>query len=119
MDYTTITQQTDQGVSVHTGFPNPAIDASLQGLNLNTLLIQNGASTFMMRIAGDDWQALGIWNSDIALIDRALQPRSGDIVVWLHEGSFALSYLPNAPKQASIWGVVTAIIHQFRATRHD
>ena len=45
-----------QGVSVHDGFPNPATDAALQSLNLNQLLIKNGASTYFMRLASNDWQ---------------------------------------------------------------
>lgn len=114
MDYSVVTQQSHQGISIHTGFPNPAIDASLQNLDLNTLLVRHSASTFMMRISGDDWQGLGIWHGDIALVDRALRPQPNDIVVWAHEDMFVISYLSTVSKEATIWGVVTAIIHQYR-----
>lgn len=114
MDHSTITQQEDQGISIHTGFPNPAIDAGLQALNLNKLLIKNGASTFMMRVRGDDWQSLGIWHDDIALVDRAVRPQRNDIAIGIHEGNFLMGHLPAMPKQAIVWGVVTTIIHQYR-----
>src|SRR4030095_17150265 len=82
------------GVSVHTGFPNPATDASLQGIDLNKLLIQNGASTFLMRVSGNDWQAVGIWDGDLAIIDRALGPKKTDLIIWIHRDEFAISAHP-------------------------
>lgn len=114
MYHSTVTQQEGQGISIHTGFPNPAIDASLQSLNLNTLLIKNGASTFMMRVKGDDWQDIGIWHDDVALVDRAVQPRGNDIVIGIHEDDFLIGHLSTMPKQAVVWGVVTTVIHQYR-----
>ncbi len=101
-------------VSVHTGFPNAADDARLQALNLNTLLIPNPYSTYHFRVAGDQWHKIGIFNNDIALIDRALKPQPQDIVVWVYEGEFALSIYKHTPKQAAIWGVVSATVHQLR-----
>jgi DNA polymerase V len=107
------------GVSVHTGFPNPATDAARRnGLNLSQLLIQNSASTFMMRIAGGNWQYLGIFNDDIILIDRSLGPRHNDLVVWWNDGDFAISEFARMQPGATVWGVVTATIHEFRKTAH-
>lgn len=103
------------GVSIHTGFPNPATDASLQGIDLNKLLIQNGTSTFMMHIDGDDWQAVGIFDGDLALIDRAFGPRTTDLVVWIHDDDFAISPHHTLPEGGEVWGVVTAVIHQYRS----
>ncbi len=60
------------GVSVHDGFPNPATDATIQPIDLNKLLIKNSAATYMMRVTGDHWQRLGIFNSDIVIVDRAV-----------------------------------------------
>src|SRR6266702_3138234 len=83
-----------QDVSVHTGFPNPATDNARYGnLYLNKLLIQNNASTFLMRIAGNDWQHFGILNDDIAIIDRSLRPQPNDLVIWWYDGDFAISEL--------------------------
>ena len=103
-----------QGVSVHTGFPNPAIDTAMRGLDLNQLLIHNSVSTYMMHISGDDWQDIGIFAGDLALIDRAVDVQVTDLVVWHAGGEFALSVKPRVPVDAIIWGVVTAVIHQYR-----
>lgn len=110
-------EQVPSGVSVHAGFPNPAADRSLDNLDLHQLLVPRPASTFLFRIAGNDWQDLGIFDGDVAVIDRALSARNGDIVAWWNEpaGEFALSHAKHMPAEASQWGVVTAVIHQLRS----
>ncbi len=105
-------------VSVHTGFPNAADDARLQPLNLNTLLIRNPYSTYHFRVAGNQWQSIGIFNNDIALIDRALKPQLQDIVVWIHQGEFALSIYKYTPKHATVWGVVSATIRHLKGPKN-
>ncbi len=104
------------GVSVHRGFPNPAADKAFKTLDLNQLLVEHTASTYYFRIAGNDWQDIGIFDGDIAIIDRALDARGNDIVVWWRADSseFAISACSKMPKDASMWGVLTATIHQFR-----
>jgi len=104
----------DQGVAIHTGFPNPAIDASLKDLDLNTLLISHTAATYFMEVAGDDWRDLGIFAGDIAIIDRAVTAYSNDIVAWWHQDSFMLSHLHQVPKNAAVFGTITATIHRFK-----
>jgi SOS-response transcriptional repressor LexA len=105
-----------KGVSIHAGFPNPAADKSLGELNLNQLLVQNTASTFLFRLRGSEWESLGIFDGDIAIVDRALTPRKTDLVIWWseHIETFAISKRQAAPPNATIWGVVTTVIHQFR-----
>ena len=111
-------QSTEQpGVAIHAGFPNPAADKSLAALNLNQLLVQRSASTYMFRVRGHEWRRLGIFDGDLAIVDRALDARRSDLVVWWREGgeAFAISLRPDVPEQATVWGVVTSVIHQFRA----
>ncbi len=104
----------NENVSVHDGFPNAATDTSLQSLDLNTLLIRNSVSTYFIRLSGDDWQKLGIFHGDIAINDRALTIKSGDIVAWHQDSELAISYRAEIPKNATTWGVIAAIIHQYR-----
>jgi DNA polymerase V len=108
--------QTD-GVSVHTGFPNPAIDGRLAALDLNQLLIRHAASTYMFRVRGHEWEGAGVFDGDIAIIDRALDPRKNDTVLWWSEGGgeFSISKHAGMPKDATLWGVITATIHQLRS----
>lgn len=110
------TSSTPDGVSVHTGFPNPAADTSLQTLDFNRLLVQHSGSTFMFRIQGNQWEGAGVFDGDIAVVDRALDPRTNDVVIWWDEarGEFAVSSYSQLPPTANCWGVVTSTVHQFR-----
>lgn len=102
------------GVSVHDGFPNPATDASQQGIDLNQLLIHHSTSTYFMRIQGNEWARQGIFAGDMLLVDRAIPPRGNDPAVWIKDDRFALSPKHKIPEQAEVWGSVTAVIHQYR-----
>lgn len=103
-----------KGVSVHGGFPNPAADASLQGIDLNKVLISNSISTYLMRIEGNNWQSIGIFAGDLVIIDRALDARRADLVIWILHDDFAISPRHALPQDAMVWGVVTSVIHQYR-----
>lgn len=105
------------GISVHTGFPNPAVDQRLQPLDFNKLLIENSVSTYMFRVQGNDWQDEGVFDGDIAVVDRALNAGKNDVVVWWRGDEFAISRLGRMPEGAAMWGVVTATIHQFRTRK--
>lgn len=106
------------GVSVHSGFPNPAAEHRSAGnrlaLDLNQLLVQRPSSTYLFRVAGHQWADQGIFDGDIAVIDRALQAHSGDLIVtWRASGS-TICRQHNLTDDDRPWGVITAIIHQYR-----
>jgi len=105
------------GVSVHSGFPNPALDRRGQGgrlaLDLNQLLVKHPSSTYLFRVAGHHWSDQGIYDGDVAVIDRARAARPADIViVWRPEGS-TLCRRRQLTAEDEVWGVVTATIHQY------
>lgn len=106
------------GVSVHTGFPNPGLDhrgdSRPLALDLNQLLVQRPSSTYMFRVAGHHWADRGIYDGDIAVIDRAAQAGERDLIVsWRPSGSTLVRQHQLTPDDQP-WGVVTAIIHQYR-----
>ena len=104
------------GVSIHTGFPNPAIDRQNRGsrltLDINQLLVKNSSSTYLFRIAGHTWVDSGIFDGDIAIVDRALTPQPSDLVIdW--RDSFVIERQSHREIQEQPWGIITAIIHQY------
>jgi hypothetical protein len=106
------------GVSVHRGFPNPALEhrenSRPLSLDLNQLLIKRPSSTYLFRIDGHHWADQGIYDGDVAVIDRAPQARSTDLIIaWRTGGSTILRQNQLTPEDQP-WGVVTAIIHQYR-----
>lgn len=106
------------GVSVHSGFPNPAADRRGQGpglaLDFNKLLVRHPSSTYLFRVAGHNWAALGIYDGDVAVIDRALQAGPGDLLVAWQGNALRLCRQNQLTPEDKPWGVVTAVIHQYR-----
>jgi len=104
------------GLSVHAGFPNPGDDKSLSSLDLHQLLIARPSSTFLFEVEGGDWETVGIFSGDVAIVDRALDARKTDLVIWWRGSEFAVSNFGRLPPGATIWGVVTSIIHRLRTS---
>lgn len=102
-------------VTEHRGFPNPATDTNIVPLDLTKLLVKHPLSTFFMRIDTNEWERYGIFKDDLAIIDKSLSPKPIDLVIWWSESSFTLSKLHKLPMDTMIWGVVTAIVHRYRA----
>lgn len=101
------------GVSVHAGFPNAAEDHVNQALDFNALLVRHPSSTYCFRIAGSVYEEQGIFDSDIAVIDRALGPRPDDLVIYFNDDSFVITKYRRL-RNTDTWGVVTSIIHRTR-----
>jgi len=119
--------------SVPAGFPSPAQDFVERTLDLNELCITHPAATFFIRAQGDSMIGSGIFPGDVMVINRALEPGHGDIVVAALNGEFTVkrlelrprvrlmpdnpAYGPLEPDEHSgfeIFGVVTHAIHPLR-----
>ena len=115
---------------VRAGFPSPADDFIEEEIDLQRLLIVNRPATFLVRVAGDSMILARLFDGDLAVVDRSLTPRNGDIVVvdidgersfkiWKRQGPrislhFANPRFPEyrlAPDDlVEIWGVVSGSI---------
>jgi DNA polymerase V len=117
--------------AVPAGFPSPAQDYFDGRVDLNTHLLKDVNSTFIVRVSGDSMKNAGISHGDEVIVDRALTPAHGDVVVavldgeltlkrlWAHDGRIILkAENPKYPdiavatlSELSIWGVVTRCLH--------
>ncbi len=75
------------------GFPSPAEEYSHETLDFNRDLIRNPEATFYGKVEGDSMIEAGINDGDIAVIDRSLEARDGDIVVGYINEEFTIKYL--------------------------
>ena len=120
---------------VRAGFPSPAADFALERIDLIKQLVVHPQATFVLRVGGDSMRELGIFDNDVVVVDRAVDPKHGHIVVAVVDGEFTCKQLYNlrgrirlragnptypdiVPKEGQtleIWGVVTASIKQFKA----
>ena len=78
---------------ISAGFPSPAEDYIELGIDLNKYLIKNPISTFFLRVSGNSMNNAGIYNNDLIIIDRSINPNPGHIVVALLDGEFTLKRL--------------------------
>ncbi|KQO67636.1 DNA polymerase V [Methylobacterium sp. Leaf87] len=115
---------------VRAGFPSPADDFIEEEIDLQRLLIVNRPATFLVRVAGDSMLLARLHDGDLAVVDRSLTPRNGDIVVvdidgersfkvWKRQGHRVTLHFanPRFPKfQLSpdavieVWGVVSGSV---------
>ena len=120
--------------AVSAGFPSPAEDYIELGVDLNKYLIKNPISTFFLRVSGNSMNNAGIYNNDLLIIDRSINPTPGNIVVALLDGEFTLkrlikeqnNYYLKADKEnypaislyeyvdIEIWGVAIYSIHELQ-----
>ncbi len=117
---------------VGAGFPSPATDYVEDDIDLNTYLIKNLPSTFIIRVQGKSMSAVGIHNGDLLVVDRSLNPKNFSTVIanvneelvvktfvkdknqsFLTSGSKKLQDKINLIENPEIfiWGVVTYVIH--------
>jgi DNA polymerase V len=73
---------------VSAGFPTPANDEMTEAIDLNTFLIHNKLSTYLLRVQGTSLLGIGILEDDILVVDASLTHASGKIVVASIDGEF-------------------------------
>ncbi len=124
--------------AVRAGFPSPADDFIEEEIDLQRLLITNRPATFLVRVAGDSMVGKGLFDGDLAIVDRSLVPANGDVVVvdidcersfkvWERRGgrvglAFANPRYPvfvlDPGALVEVWGVVSGSVNpRRRATR--
>lgn len=114
------------------GFGSPGSDFTVKRIDLNDALIRHPQATFVMRAAGDAMAEAGVWNGDVLLVDRAVTPAHGHLVIAKVDGELLCRRLVHQPgltaletAEASpqrlvcnesapleVWGVVTTVIRQ-------
>lgn len=78
---------------VSAGFPSPAEDHIEKALDLNELLIRHPSSSFFLRVEGNSMAGAGISDGDLLLVDRAVEPTDGRIVIAVVDGELTVKRL--------------------------
>ena len=120
--------------SVKAGFPSPAQDYMEGEIDLNEILVRHREATFYVRVSGDSMQDAGIFDGDLAVVDRQIEPSNGNFVIAFVDGEFTIKQFKmdesgtfgwlipwnsdfspirvDENNRFMIWGVVTYVIHQ-------
>ncbi len=122
---------------IKAGFPSPAADYLQESLDFNRDLIKHPEATFYGRVSGDSMEDVDIFDGDIAVIDKSLEPEHGDTVVGYINGEFTVKILDLMHKKDGyielrpankkykpiridenddfeVWGVVVWVIKKFK-----
>lgn len=117
---------------VPAGFPSPAEDFMDLDINLHEYLVQHPSATFCVRVIGNSMIKAGIHSGDVMVVDRALEPKSNNIVLAVLDGEFTVKRIKKNNEQLylipennqfypiaitqemnfQVWGVVTHVIHK-------
>ena len=118
---------------VGAGFPSPATDYIEDDIDLNSHLITNAPATFIIRVQGKSMTNVGIYDGDLLIVDKSLNPKNfstvianvnEELVVKTLIKNKEINYLTSGSKNTSdrinltnnpeiiIWGVVTYVIHK-------
>ena len=66
---------------VGAGFPSPATDYVEDDIDLNSHLIKNSPSTFLIRVQGKSMNSVGINDGDLLIVDKSLKPKNFSTVI--------------------------------------
>ena len=79
--------------SVVAGFPSPADEYRHETLDFNRDYIKHPEASFYGDVSGNSMKDAGIFNGDRVIIDRAVEPHNGSIVLAWWNGDFTMKYL--------------------------
>ena len=116
---------------VGAGFPSPATDYIEDDVDLNAHLIKNAPATFIIRVQGKSMTNVGIYDGDLLIVDRSINPKNSSTVVANVNEELVVktfikgknnNYLASGPNKIElsenpnviIWGVVTYVIHKLQ-----
>ena len=132
-DYSTSLELPFIDVGISAGFPSPADDFIELSIDLNKQLIKNKDTTFFAKVKGHSMKNAGIFDGDLLIIDKSLEPQNkkngicqidGEFtvkrikiekgVVWLIAENEEYAPIKVTPKNDFIiWGIVTSSIKSF------
>ncbi len=117
---------------VQAGFPSPADDYMDRALDLNEHLIKHPAATFYCRVSGKSMIDLGIFDGDLLIVDRAVKPVHGDVILAALDGELTCKVLdmhrrrllssnddfPPIPiREGAVFEIEGVVIHSIRNHR--
>lgn len=68
-------------LGVSAGAPTEGGDEVAEEIDLTEMLLEHPDSTYFIRVVGDSMTDAGIGNGDTLIVDCAVQPRSGQVVI--------------------------------------
>ncbi len=118
--------------TVQAGLPNPALADGYDLVTIDDYLVRVPSKTSLVRVKGESMIDAGIHDGDLLVVDRAIEPSAGKVVMAAIGGELTVKRLERkgerlllapansdypsfdvtAREDFEIWGVVTHVIHK-------
>jgi DNA polymerase V len=118
--------------SVPAGYPSPITEQAKELVDINSHLIRNEIATYIFRVKGNAMIDAGIFDGDVLIVDRSIEPKHNDIVLAtlnneltvkrLYQQAGLIKLISENPiyppivikvrDDFAVWGVVTNSIHK-------
>jgi len=116
-------------IRVPAGFPSPAADYEEVTLSIDDLVDLRAPNVYLVQVSGPSMIGAGIYDGDVLVVNRALEARSGNVVVAYVDGGMTVKRLqisaagvwlqPENPdyravavtESLHVWGVATHNLH--------
>ncbi|MGL2963378.1 LexA family protein [Flavobacterium sp. RSB2_4_14] len=89
-DYSTELQLPLFDTGISAGFPSPADDFIELSIDLNKHIIKHKDTTFFAKVKGHSMKNVGIFDGDLLVIDKSLEPQDGRIAICQIDGEFTI-----------------------------
>ena len=83
------------------GFPSPAMDFIDLTIDMNRHLVKHPSATFYGRVKGHSMKDVGIFDGDLLVIDKSLEPKNDKIAVCYLDGEFTVKRIK--VEKGSVW----------------
>ncbi len=120
--------------SVRAGFPSPAEDLGAKRIDFMARLVRHPQATYLMKARDESMREAGIFDGSTLVVDKAIVPRHGHVVIAVVDGEFVCKILsmragriklkaanpcfpdivPRDGQTVEVWGVVTASIMEMQ-----
>ena len=120
-------------VGIQAWFPSPADDFIELSIDINKEYIKNRDFTFFAKVKGHSMKNVGIFDGDLLIIDKSIEPQDNKIAICQVDGDFTVkrikidndtvwliaeneAYDPikvTSDNELMIWGIVVASIKKF------
>jgi len=117
------------------GFPSPALDYDNDDFDIENFLFGSPHKKVVFRVRGNSMIDAGIYEGDIAIVERGLTAKVGDIVIAFVDGQYSIKYLQKNAEgifflrpankdyddiypedELQIFGVVSSVIRRLKYT---
>jgi SOS regulatory protein LexA len=85
--------------SVQAGFPSPEEEALCDVISMDEYLITKPETSFLLQVSGDSMTGAGIMEGDLVIIEKAREPKTGDIVIAEVDGDWTMKYFRKKGRQ--------------------